>query len=604
MGTEGVDASQVKMGVAKTGGCCNKNVLLCSLGFIFVILNLAALWALHFADHPVTKGSLRSATRFSTDQLSATEGSTPSVGDSLSFNTNNVLRAGAGTTAYLNKLTLGTDLADILYVNFAPMGTSDAYYSTNVMSYVRTKTVGSTSTTDSVVSTLSYSASNKSLEAGDAVVLTSRVRGLATLSDTLMAVLTVGTDYVVSAFPATLDGAAGSITANQAKAKEITKGSPTNFITPLSSSSFIVAYYEKYDATGYWQSARVGSVGSDGTITLSTAAKNFGVKNDADFVTNFGSPLALKGLRAGTGFIIPYYTQLNPWTGTTKTISDLSGLCVSSATFASNAQSAFTSVCNTAYRPSQFPESVALSDNAMAIVFHDEANNNALTVATLSVSSDKSLHFRSSYVFPEVSGDFDLYDLSTTPRPRVLTGNRLAVSFLNPTLNGRLSVRVLSFSPSTLSLKELTPVLPVAPPTFSLYVSDSTNYSLNKAIVHDMLPVGADGFVTVYVGKRNNVLHQNFAVTEAFGNPVGIVQSTSSDKSSITMQGKAEVDGLTAGVMHYATTSGAVVAPDSKSTDSNSAEFFYTAEDTILVTMDSRVGLAIDDDTLFVSTSF
>ncbi|KAI9993832.1 hypothetical protein PInf_016353 [Phytophthora infestans] len=590
------------MGISKTGGCCTKNVILCSVGFIFVILNLAALWALHFADRPVTKGSLRAVTRFSTNQLSATDGSTPSVGDAVSFNTNNVIRAGAGTTAYLNKFTLGTDLADILYVYFAPMGTSNAYYSTNVMSYVRTKTVGSSSTTDSAITTLSYNASSKSLEAGEAIVVANNVRGLATLSDTLMTVLTVDTDYVVSVFPATLDGAAGSVTANQAKAKEITKGSVTNFIALLSSSSFVVAYYEKYDASGYWQSARVGTVGSDGTITLSTAAKTFGVKNDADIENQFGAPLALKGLGADSGFVIPYYTQLNTFSSTTKTNADLSGLCVSSATFASNAQSAFTSVCNTAYRPSHYPESVALSDNAMAIVFHDKANNNALTVATLSVSSDKTMHFRSSYVFPEVSGDFVFYSSFTTPRPRVLTGNRLAVSFLNPTLNGRLSVRVLSFSPSTLSLNELTPVLPVAPSTFTLFFSNSN--SKYKSIVHDMLPVGADGFVTAYVGKRDDILHQNFAVIETFGSPIGIVQSTSNGKSSIAMQGNAEVDGLSAGVMHYATTSGTVVAPDSKSTDLNSAEYFYTAEDTMLVTTDSRVGLAIDDDTLFISTSF
>ncbi|POM76071.1 Hypothetical protein PHPALM_6733 [Phytophthora palmivora] len=599
---EGVDASQVKMGFsAKAGGCCTKGVILSTLAFIFVILNLAALWALHFADRPTGKGALRSATRFSTG-LTATKGDTPEEGDVVSYSTDNVLRAGAGTTAYLNKLTLDTTVTNIPFVYFAPMGTSSAPF-TNVMSHTRSTTSGSTTTVKSYVTTISFTADNKSLEvsAVDETnnVVTGKVRGLATLSDTQLIVLTADSTKT-SVIPATLNRADNTVTLDQSKVKDVTTSSPTNFVATLSSSSFVVAYYDAYSSTSSWyQNVKVGVVGSSGDITLSSA-KVFGPANNANFNTQFGAPVALEGLSSTEkGFVIPYYTTL-AW-GSTKTTADLSGLCVTSATYGTAVSAFSTGVCETKYRPGQYPEAVALSDDILAIVFYDTANSNALTIATVSVSSDKSLRFRSTYVLPDAYGSFTDYDTYfVTPHISVLSGNRLAVSFHNPMLDGRLSVRVLSFSLSTMSITELTPTLPVAPSTFSWATSDLTNYvDGNLALTSAMLPMGTDGVVTAYVGLRNKVLHQNFAVVQAFGKPVGIVQSISSNEASITTQGKAEASGLTVGTVYYATTSGDVVAQGT-STDS---EFFYTEEGSMIVTKDSRVGVATDDDTLFVSTT-
>ncbi|OWZ16088.1 hypothetical protein PHMEG_00010171 [Phytophthora megakarya] len=599
MAAEAVDASQVKMGMGtKAGGCCTKSVIFSSLAFIFVILNLAALWALHFADRPTNKAGLRSATRFSTG-LAATDGNTLQEGDVVSYNSENVLRAGAGTTAYLNKLTLDETVTNIPYVYFAPMGTSSASF-TNIMSY--TKTSGTT--IKSYISTISFTADNNSLVAGTVDetnnVVTDKVRGLATLSDTQMVALVVSSSYKVSVIPATINGADNTVTLSQSMTKDVATGSATNFVATLSSSNFVVAFYEAYSSTPYYQDVKVGTVDSSGVITLSSATA-FGPANNVNFNTQFGAPVALKGLSATEkGFVIPYYTTLGY--STTKTDADLSGLCVTSATYGSTVSAFSTAVCDTTYRPGHYPEAVALSDNAMAIIFYDTANNNALTIAIVTVSSDKSLRFRSSYVVPGAYGSFADYDpyAFVTPHISVLSGNRVAVSFHNPMLDGKLSVRVLSFSLSTLSFAELTPTLPVAPSTFSWALSDPTDSTLSGALTSAMLPMGADGVVAAYVGKRNNVVNQNFAVVQSFGKPIGIVQSISSKEASITTQGKAEASGLTAGMVYYATTSGEVVAPGN-STDS---EFFYTEDGSMMVTMDSRVGVATDDDTLFVSTTF
>ncbi|KAG7399224.1 hypothetical protein PHYBOEH_009390 [Phytophthora boehmeriae] len=614
MGSEKpLDAAQVKMEAAtssKSGDSCSssskKACILGLVGFIFVLLNLAALWALHFADRPVTKSSInksvRAATRFTTSEFTSTVG-TPTVGDAVSLNTNGVLRKGAGTTGYLNKLSVGANLQGVSYINFAPLGTTKSFYTTNVMSYLR-KT---DSATESVVTTITYDPTGKTLTQGDIDttnnVLAGTVRGLATLSDTQMAVLVVGTTIAVA--PVTLD-ATGKVTVAKTKTKDVATSSIANFIGALSSSAFVVAFYDPYNAsaTSWSQRVKVGTLATDGTITLS-ASVAFGGQNDATTINNFGSPLALKALATTTtaGFIIPYFDEVYSGSATPK------GLCVTSSIVSAGTPATFsTPVCNSAYRPGFLIESIALSSSAMAIAFHDKANNNALTVAVVTVNpTDSSLHFRSNYVFKEVNGDFDWYKAlyggySPTPRLRVLSGNRLVVSFLNPTLAGRLSVRVLGFSPSTLAFHDLTPVLPVAPSTFTLAVMSATN--THDPITHDTIPVGDDGFVTAYVGNRDNTVHQNFAVVETFGNPLGVMQSLSDDSTSVTMQGAAEVSGLTAGKMHYAMTSGDVVAPDTTSTNSNSPDFFYTSGDAVIITRDSRVGMAVDDDTLFVATSF
>ncbi|KAL3668438.1 hypothetical protein V7S43_006522 [Phytophthora oleae] len=608
-----VDASQVKMGFSKAGGCCslkNKGCLLSALGFIFVLLNLAALWALHFADRPVTKGSLRSATRFTTALLDAADGATPNEGDAVSFNSNNVLRKGAGTTAYLDQLSLGADLSGVGYINFSPMGTTEPNYTTNVMSYVRTD---ASKNVKNIFTTISYNASTKTFTTGDAQEVTDSVRGLTTLSDTRMIMLTYyqAADFTTktNVMPVALDSATGKATPNKDKAVLLTTTSATNFITPLSSTSFVVAYYDTFNSNGFDQLVKVGTVATDGTITLSSALA-FGVSATKYLTTQFGKPLALKALAstAGAGFVIPYYNKVKNYVvNNPKTNADVSGLCVTFAVFSTSIGtiSSFSDgVCDTKYRPNHFPEPIALSDNVVAIAFYDTANNNALTLVTVKYdATDNALSFKSSYVFPEVFGNFNYgqaYEFYTTPRLCLMSGNRLAVSFLNPALDGRLSVRILGYS--NVGFKEMTPVLPVALPGINLSVSDSKTHTAG-AITHDLVVVGSDTVVASYVGARDNFVHQRFIAIENLTPPVGVIQSYSSDKISIATQGRVDVDGLTTGEVHYATTTGAIVAKGNSSV-SSSSEYAYAAGNTVLVTADSRVGIAVDDDTLFISTAF
>ncbi|KAK1941749.1 hypothetical protein P3T76_006813 [Phytophthora citrophthora] len=606
-----VDTSQVKMGFAKADGSCslkNKGCLLSALGFIFVLLNLAALWALHFADRPVTKGSLRSATRFTTTLLDAGDGDTPNEGDAVSFNSNSVLRKGAGTTAYLNQLNLGDELAGVGFINFAPMGTNNTM---NAMSYVRTDADKSTK---NILTTVSYTASTKTLTTGQAVEVDNAIRGLATLSNTRMILLThyQAPDYSTktSVVPVALDSAAGTATPNKAKTVLLTTTSPANFIAPLTSTSFVVAYYNTYSPSGFDQLVKVGTVATDGTITLTSSAQAFGAPNTQYLMTQFGKPLALKALAntAGAGFVIPYYNQVNKYaTNNPKTNADVSGLCVTFAVFSASLGtiSSFSDgVCDTKYRPNHYPEPIALSDNVLVIAFYDTANNNALTLVTVKYdATDNALSFKSSYVFPEVFGNFNYdqgYEFFTTPRLRLMSGNRLAVSFMNPALDGRLSVRIFEYS--NVGLKEMTAVLPVALPGFNLSISDSKTNTAG-AVTHDLIVVGPDTVVASYVGARNNFVHQRFIAVENLTPPVGVIQSYSSDKISIATQGRVDVDGLTTGEVHYATTMGVIVSKRD-SYFSNSSEYVYAEGNALLVTADSRVGIAVDDDSLFVSTTF
>eukprot|EP00644_Phytophthora_capsici_P007247 jgi/Phyca11/566774/estExt2_Genewise1.C_PHYCAscaffold_220429 len=487
------------------------------------------------------------------------------------------------------------------------MGTN---YATNVMSYVRSDAA---KTTKNILTTVSYNPITKTLTTGQAVEVDNMIRGLATLSDTRMVILTYyqAPDYSTktNVIPVALDSAAGTVTPNKAKSVVVTTTSATNFITPLTSTSFVVAYYDTYSSSGYDQLVKVGTVATDGTITLTSTAA-FGAPTTKYLTTQFGKPLALKALAntAGAGFVIPYYNQLNKYTtNNPKTNADLSGLCVTFAVFSTSIgtiNSFSDGVCDTKYRPSHFPEPIALSDNVLAIAFYDAANSNALTLVTVKYdATDKALAFKNSYVFPEVFGNFDYgqgYEFYTTPRLRVMSGNRLAVSFLNPALDGRLSVRIFEYS--SVGLKEMTAVLPVALPGFNLSISDSKTHTAN-AVTHDLIVVGSDTVVASYVGARDNFVHQRFIVIENLSPPVGVIQSYSSDKISIATQGRVGVDGLRTGEVHYATTTGAIVAQGNSSI-SSSSEYIYAAGNSVLVTADSRVGIAVDDDSLFVSTAF
>lgn len=523
------------------------------------------------------------------------------VGMVVSMSSDNMLRNGAGTTAYLNTLTL-SDATSYDYINMAPLGTSSSYYTTNLISYRRT----TGATVESVLSTFTYNTSSKSLSVNTVnstnVVSTLNIRGIATLSDTLAVVLTANTTAPYNAYmtPATISGT--SVTLLPAQRQLVASGSSANFLGRLNSTTFVAAYYEAYVASGYAQRVMVGSVSGSG-ITFSSNSPAFAPTNANQFYTNFGAPVGIPSLN--NTFIIPYYSST---TNMTKMVNN-TGLCVTMATyFPSNTSvSDFsTAVCTTKFMPHLLMDSVMISDSVLAIAFFDNANNNALTVVTVSISSSTgAASIRTSYVFSDVMGSFEFgsasYGFSPKPTLRVLSNNRLAVGFLNPSASGKMSVKILHFSTSTLTFKDMTPVLPVADSDFSLVLTSGAD----KAVTLDMIPISADGVATSYMGLRGTIAHQGFSTVESFGAPLGVVRSyNGKSKVEIVVSGKAKVASVTGsfevGDVYYATTMGGVVAADISLT--SSSEYMYSGNHMMLITTDSKIGIAVDRHKLFVAS--
>lgn len=599
-----VDPSQVKLekspnaGVASSGDACSGGGglmhLVCKVFFVlFVLGNVTALYVLHFVNRPSP------TTRFTFENFAATANTSPQEGDVVSLSTASALRNGAGTTAYLNMMQLsGADYYE--YLNLAPMGTTKAYYATNLVGYART-----TGTSfESVLTTFTVDATTKTIKTADVatgnVIKSEYIRGLATLSDTVAVAFTIesSTPYSTYITPVALDGmTATMMTAQRAK---VTEHSSANYIVALPGmSALVVAYYENPNSVAYSQRVKVAMVDpTTKAVTFSADTPSFGVSNTATSMTQFGNPVAVGSTGA---FIIPYYTSSTA----------PSGLCVTKSTFAATAKSvaAFsTPVCNTKFLPTNLVGSLMLSDSVLALAFYDEGNNNALTVATVAVSSyDGSLRFRSSYVFSEAMGDFEFgtgYSFWPKPSLAKLAGSRLVVSFLNPSMAGKLSVKILQYSTETLALKDVTPVLPLAKSDFNLIANTAAT---SKAVTLDVLPVSDDGVVTGYLGYRGATVHQRFSVVEDFGNPVGVLRdyTSKSKKASVAITGKAKVSvsgGLTVGQVYYATTTGKLTKALA-SASSSPATYVYSEDGTRLVTATSKVGLAVEKDQLFVNTA-
>lgn len=590
---------------AASGGACAassfKQVLLVGFFVLFVVGNVTALYILHFVNRPSP------TTRFTFEAFTATADTSPQEGDVVSLSSAAMLRNGAGTTAYLSTMKL-SDGEFYEYVNFAPLGTSKSAYTTNLLGYARTTgtTLESVLTTFTVGTTDTNKTLTSSSIPSSNVIANEYIRGIATISDSLAVALTIqpfGSSATYSTFitPVTISGTTATMV--QGSRIKTTDYSATNFVAALpGSSAFVIAYYDKYiDATTpYSQRVKVGVVDpATNAVTLLATTPAFGIDNNANYMTNFGKPQAVG--KDGM-FVIPYFQT--SWNAALA--STLSGLCVTSSKFSSSAKTiaAFsTGVCQTKFQPKYLIDSVMLSDNVLAIAFHDSANNNALTIATVAISSyDSSMRFRTSYVLTEVGGTFEFgagspYGFSPKPSLAKLSGDRVVVSFLNPSQSGKLSVKVLHYSPDTLAFKDVTPVMPLAALDFSLIVEANGR---DKAVTQEVIPVSDDGVVTAYLGKRGTTVHQRFSVVEDFGAPVGILRKYNGKaKASVAISGKADVSSkLTVGQVYYATTTGAVVAATS-----SSGEYAYSTDGSLLMTTSSKVGIAVSKDQLFVNTA-
>ncbi|GAB9469867.1 hypothetical protein Gpo141_00007132 [Globisporangium polare] len=595
-----VDPSQVKLEKSPNTGACSTGGgglthLVCKVFFVlFVLGNVTALYILHFVNRPSP------TTRFTFQNFAATANTSPQDGDAVSLSTASALRNGAGTTAYLDMMQLsGADYYE--YLNLAPMGTSNSSYTTNLVGYARM----TGTSLESVLTTFTVDATTKTITAAnvtsDNIIKGENIRGLVTLSDSVAVAFTMepftSVSYSTYITPVALNGA--TATMMLAQRAKVTDYSSANYIVALPSmSALVVAYYEQYSTTQYLQRVKVAMVDpTSKAVTFSADTPSFGVNNTATSMTQFGKPAAV----GSTGsFIIPYYT-------TSSTAP--SGLCVTKSTFSSTAKSvaAFsTPVCNTQFSPANLVDSLMLSDTIMALAFYDKGNNNALTVATVAVSSyDGSLRFRSSFVLTEATGSFEFgkgYSFSTKPSLAKLAGSRLVVSFLNPSMTGKLSIKILQYSTETLAFADVTPVLPLAKSDFTL-IADTA--ATSKGVTLDVLPVSDDGVVTGYLGYRGATVQQRFSVVEDFGNPVGVLRdyASKSKKASVAITGKAKVSvsgGLTVGQVYYAMTTGKVTKA---LTSSSSATYVYSEDGTCLVTATSKIGLAIEKDQLFVNTA-
>ncbi|GLE04222.1 hypothetical protein PINS_up013133 [Pythium insidiosum] len=399
-----------------------------------------------------------------------------------------------------------------------------------------------------------------------------------------------------------------------------------NAIAPIGANAFVVAYYESYLTSPYSQRVKVGTLDpTTHTITLSSNAPVFGPANDNDAWTNFGRPEALATTTTAAStlaFVVPYYATTS--NATLKGAKD-SGLCLTTASFdrPSNAVSAFsTPACDKRFQPTYLVESLRVAEQLLAVAFYDSKNNGALTVVLATVpTADKvatvAPTFRSVYVFAEAAGPFAFgagWGFSPKPSLALLSGNRLAVSFLNPAASGRPSVKILQLSTATLSLRDVTPALPATLDEFTLEIE---NGGVDSAITHDVIAVGDDSVLTGHLGKRGKAVHATLSVVEAFGAPVGVVHKYKGSgaalrTATLTIAGHADdvslaptQKALEAGRTYYATTAGYVVSAVSTNTmEDVGAEYVVAKENGhVLVTTDSKVGYAIDDETLFIATA-
>lgn len=570
----------------------------------FFLANIIVLYILHFADRGSSSSSAV-AGEFSTSSLtstlsgsaSSTSSSSFSKGHAVSFAADGKLVKGAGTTAYLAAATLP---ASIQYVHFAKLGVSKAGYNTNVMSYQR----GVSPDLESVVTTVSKTADKKELTiaAVDAtnVIKGSTIKGMTTLSDSSAIAVTTttasdGLSDLVDVYPIAI--AADSKVTLGAKTFAV-NNSATNFVARVSDSTFALAYYEPYSSTAtYYQRVKVGSVGSDGKVSFSDSLV-FG-KGNAATSTTIGRPQTV--FNTSDHFTIPWFVDSFSATKDNRTVDGSVGLCLTTASYSASAK-AVTSlgdVCNTDLQPAYFIDSTQLSETVVALIFFDRANNFELTVATVEFSSITfTPTFRSSFVIDEASGAFDFGSApGFYPQPtlQALSNNRVAVSFLNPSNQGKPSVKVLKYT-SDLSMSEVSRALPISNNDFSIVSADSKAYG---GIVLDMLALET-GFIVGYAGLWAGTQQQRVALVESMGKPVGVVSKTDGSDISVATSGTVELSsGLTTGNTYYAATDGTLYTPAATSND----DYVLVNDNNVVVSKDAMVGVAVSDKKIFVTAA-
>ncbi|KAH9185978.1 hypothetical protein AeNC1_012053 [Aphanomyces euteiches] len=537
------------------------------LGLIVLLLiNVIVLYVLHFADNS-------SNVKVKSESFQANGEIDNKV---VSFNADGSVRAGAGTTAYLDAATLPSD--DLSYMTISPIGLSTS--NTAIITYyVKSKK-------QAVVTTLAVAKDN-SAKLADApaenIVANVQVRGVATLSNTQAVFIESTSLGVVNAVYGKISGG-NSVSYVKDNRALIANASISNTIGRVSATQFATTSYEPYVENGtWWQNINVGTVSAEGAITLSSPLR-FGVANDG----NGNSCTNSKAQVVAGGFLVTYF-------GTSS--GNSTGLCVVYATPNGTAVSKITETCNKKYKPTYFVDSTTLADDLVAFTFYDAANNNALTIATVGVTSQKALVFRSDYVIQGAAGAFDFgsyYSWSPTPYIEALGNNKLAILFLNPSNQGRPTTQVFKVTDS-FGLVPSTPLMRLSNGDFSLAIKNPN--ATTASVTLDLLPVTNSSYAAVYSGALDTLQVKRVSVVESLGKPIGIGSSS----QAIVMNGAAKVDGvdLTPGQAYYTTTKGEILA--ATSTDAG-AEYYFVGNKTV-VSQDSRVGVAVTKDKIYVTSS-
>ncbi|ETI56567.1 hypothetical protein F442_00930 [Phytophthora nicotianae P10297] len=563
---------------------------------LFLLLNVIALYILHFVDRSNNGDSVTSTISAST--LSSTNANSASEGQAVSYTTGGQLTAGAGTTAYLAAASLPSDDQFMAYIKFAPLGTSETAYASNIVSYQ----TGKSPDINCTVTVATTDADSKTVSIADAdsgnVFTGSTVKGLATLSDSLAIALTTvtssdGLSVTTYVTPVTIND--GSIAVQQSQTVEATNTSTSTFITRVSDTSFALVYYESYLNTPYYQRIVVGTVSNDGSISFSEYLE-FGNANGATF-TQYGTPQSV--FNSSNTVTVPWYVEASTTSSNDTTSSSVGnvGLCLFTASLSDNTLTETGEVCDTTVSPAYYIDSAKISETVIALSYFDTANNYALTVSLVEFSTIKgSPTFRSSYVVDESVGAIDFgsaFGFYPTPVVRVLTNNRLAVGFLNPANSGKPSIKVLSYS-SDLTLSEESPVLPVANADFSLASADP---NAAGSIVLDVVATET-GALIGYAGLWAGAQNQRVALVESFGKPVGVVSNVDGSDVDVALSGTVDVSSsLVKGTTYYASTEGTLYAASTTSTD----DYILANDNTVVISKDALVGVAISSDKLVVT---
>jgi hypothetical protein len=544
---------------------------------VFFLVNIIVLYVLHFTDRSdVNMG------KFEVESLNK-NGPKAQEGAAVSVDSEGNIRIGAGTTAYLEatKLPIGA----MKFINFAPMGTSKNFYKSNIMSFVE-----SDGKQDKSYLTLCRTNEDMTLtieETDETNTLEGKIRGISTLSDSMAVLLLTTSDpsLPVYATPAKIGDDKIEVLKNEQKLA--TNGSVTTFMSRLSDSEFTLAYYESYsEEEPYYQRFQVGTVEEDGKISFSKSVQ-FGDANGAQ-TTTFGRPQAVG--KSTTHFVVPWFHAGAP----TSTIAEQAppnnssiGLCLTVGNFdrSNKNLSIVNKICYKEVQPAYFVDSTSLTDDVVAFACYDRSNNGKPT-------------FRSTYVLEEASGAIDFGgSMAFNPKPVItmLNGNRLSISFFNPSNDGKPSVKVLQYG-EDLSFQDVSPIMPVTNGDFTMVTPKASNAF--GSITLEAIAIES-GVIIGYAGSYGEKQHQRITLVETLSSPLGVVSDVDGKSSEVVTNGIVEVDDakFTAGKSYYTSTYGTLYSAKK----SNDGEFILADDGKLVISKNSFVGVAVSDDKIFLS---